>query len=53
MAKYDGMSDLLSLERLHVLKVAKVDKLLKSSSRQFHNLKDDCTQDFCEMLVLL
>ena len=35
------------------LKVAKVDKLLKSSSAQFHNLIDDCRQDFCEMLVLL
>ena len=35
------------------LKVVKVDKFLKSSSRPFQNLMDDGIQDFCAMLVLL
>ena len=35
------------------LKVVKVDKFLKSSSRPFHNLMDEGMHDFCEMVVLL
>ena len=35
------------------LKVGKVDKFLRSSSRPFQNLMDEGTHDFCEILVLL
>ena len=35
------------------LKVVKVDKFFKSSSRPFHKLKDEGIHDFCERLVLL
>ena len=31
------------------LKVVKVNKFLKSSSRPFHNLMDEGIHDFCEM----
>ena len=51
--KYDGMYDLLNLEITCFLKVVKVDKFLKSSSRPFHNLMDEGMHDFCEMVVLL
>ena len=52
MVKYDGMYDLLELEIICFLKVVKVDKFLKSSSRPSHNLIDEGIQDFCEMLFL-
>ena len=51
--KYYGMYDLLNLEITCFLKVGKVDKFLKSSSRPFHNLMDEGIHDFCKMLVLL
>ena len=35
------------------LKVVKVDKFLKSSSRPFHNLMDEGIYDFCQMVVIL
>ena len=53
MVKYDGMDDLLNLVITCFLKVDKVDRFLKTSSRPFHYQMDDGIQDFCEMLVLL
>ena len=51
--KYDGMYDMLNLEITCFLKVIKVDKFLKSSSRPFNNQMDEGIYNFCEMLVLL
>ena len=35
------------------LKVSNVDRVFKSSSREFHSLKEEGIHDFCEILVLL
>ena len=35
------------------LKVCNVDRLFKSSSREFHSVMEEGIHDFCEILVLL
>ena len=44
---------MLKFEMICFLKVNNEDESLKSSAKEFHSLKDDGIQYFCEILVRL